>query len=274
MKNIFNGKRFIALLKKDAHDLHNQYLKLILIMACAFLVPFILLAFSENSSFMDYAKIRYSISGVCLWGTILLAPFQLYKRYNHKIYGVNYFMLPASQAEKWLSMFFYCVIATPVVVILSITLIDLCLYPFFPWGEKTLWITFSEVSAYNYFNSKNFLEALILYFVFQSLLFLGNIWFQRAKIQKTVVAIIILLFAHMIFILFLVKVFGVPGTSIDINGFGVISFNKAMNMSYNKAKNMLGFSEIWSIINMMISYLIAPIGLWVVSFMKMKEQQL
>ena len=168
-------------------------------------------------------------------------------------------MLPASQAEKWLSMFFYCVIITPVVTILTIILIDLCLYPFFPWGEKSLWITFSEASVYNYFNSKNFLEALMFYFAIQSLLFLGNIWFQRAKIQKTIVAIIFLIIVHITLSLIFVKILGIfrtPYASVNIN------------------ISMSDIPGIWSIITKTILCLVAPIGLWIVSFMKMKEQQL
>jgi len=255
MKNIFDGKRFMSLLQKEAYDLRPQYLKLILIITCTFLVAFLLTAFLETS-FKAFAAARYSISGVFLWGTILLAPFLLYKRYNHKIYGVNYFMLPASQLEKWLSMFFYCVIVTFVVTILTITMIDLCLYPFFPWNEKSLWITFSEVSFHNYFNSKNVLEALMFYLAFQSLCFLGNIWFQRAKIQKAVAAIIILLIVSQALTLIFVKIFGIVKTPYAV--------------SYDT--NII--PEVWSIINRTIWYLVAPIGLWIVSFMKMKEQQL
>ena len=99
------------------------------------------------------------------------------------------------------------------------------------------------------------------------MLFLGNIWFQRAKIQKTIVATIILLFAHIIFIVILVKLYGEIGrANISINGFGVTAFKNAMNT--------LGVPEIWSIISVTISCLVAPVGLWIVSFMKMKEQQL
>ena len=272
MKNIFNGKRFMALLKKDAQDLRSQYLKLILIIACTFLVIFFLFAFFGKDNFTEYVITRFTISGIFLWGIMLIAPFQLYKRFNHKIYGVNYFMLPASQFEKWASMFFYCVIATPVVLILTVTLIDLCLYPFYPWEEKSLWFNFSEINFLE--DQVKLIDTLIIFLSIQSLLFLGNIWFQRAKIQKTIVATIILMVFHFIFILILVKVFGQPSSSININGFGVISFNKAMNMTYSQAEGMLGFSKIWSILNVTITYLIAPIGLWAVSFMKMKEQQL
>ena len=270
MKNIFNWKRFTMVVQKDARDLRSQYLKLILIVACTFLVIFLFFAFSENSSFADYEKTRLIISSIFVCVCTLLAPFQLYKRFNQKIHGVNYFMLPASQAEKWTSMFSHCVIITPIVIILSITLIDLCLYPFFPWDEKRLWIAFFYFPQAESRELTEFISMVLSLLSFQSLGFLGNIWFQRAKMQKTIVTTIILLIAHGIFIVTLWKLFGGintnPNIDINIDGFGVIAFKNAMNT--------LGFPAIWSIISMTISCLVAPIGLWAVSFMKMKEQQL
>jgi len=255
MKNIFNGKRFMSLLQKEAYDLRNQYLKLILIVACTFLVIFFFSAISAGSSFSNYDKTRFSIGNMLIWGAMLLAPFQLYKRYNNKIFGVNYFMLPASQTEKWLSMFFYCAIVTPVVMILTITLIDLCLYPFYPWAEKTLWFNSSRLA-----NIKLSKDAIIAFLALQSILFLGNMWFKRAKVQKTILAIIILMIAYSLFITILVKASGI------IN----ILETSGVSQSINDPRDLLGNLQIWKIIN----YLVAPIGLWIVSFMKMREQQL
>ena len=171
-------------------------------------------------------------------------------------------MLPASQTEKWLSMFFYCVIVTPVVIVLTVTLIDLCLYPFYPWAEKSLWFTFNNLDS-NY--DKTLFETLLNLFAIQSMLFLGNIWFKRAKVQKTILTIIILMVAYAIFLLILAKTLG----TISINNSSGIGLS--LSVDY---KNFLGVSKIWNTINMTISYLIAPVGLWIVSFMKMKEQQL
>jgi hypothetical protein len=158
----------------------------------------------------------------------------------------------------------------PVAYILIFALIDLCFYPFLPWSEKTLWITFSDTSIIQIFHQAKLLDTLIPLLAFQSLLFLGSIWFKRSKILKTMVAIFILLVFHVTFIFILVKLFGVPSieptNNINMSGFGVTTFYNALTM--------LGFSKIWSIISVTIPCLVAPIGLWVVSFMKMKEQQL
>jgi hypothetical protein len=264
MKNIFNGKRFMALLKKEALDLRSQYLKIILIMACTFLVIFFLFAFFGKDNFADYAKTRFTIGNMFIWICTLIAPFQLYKRFNHKIYGVNYFMLPASQTEKWLSMLFYCVIVTPVVLILTITLIDLCLYPFYPWAEKSLWFNSPDFKFSS--DQVKLVDAIMTFIAFQSLVLLGNIWFQRAKMQKTIAAIIVLFVVHLIFMLILTKLFGEIKFANGSSGIG-------LSMSFT-ARNMLGFPKVWGVVSMIISYLIAPIGLWIVSFMKMKEQQL
>ena len=255
MKNIFNWKRFTMVVQKDVRDLRSQYLKLILIVACTFLVIFLLSAFFGKGTFSEYGKIRFGISIMFLCIGTLLAPFQLYKRFNQKIHGVNYFMLPASQAEKWTSMFLHCVIITPVVIILSITFIDLCLYPFYSGFEKSLWFYFFNLDINS--NEEKLVGTFMTFFALQSLLFLGNIWFQRAKMQKTIVTTIILLIAHVIFTLILVKLFGTTGSQMSLT-----------------IKDMSYYSKIWGIISMTIICMVAPIGLWIVSFMKMKEQQL
>jgi hypothetical protein len=256
MENIFNGKRFMSLLKKEAYDLRNQYLKLILIVACTFLVIFFFSAISHGSNFTNYDKIRFSIGNMLIWGSMLLAPFQLYKRYNHKIYGVNYFMLPASQTEKWISMFFYCAIATPVVMILSITLVDLCLYPFYPWADKALWFNSSSLIYIKL--SK---DAIIAFLAFQSILFLGNISFKRAKVQKTILSIIIFMIAFVVFTMFFAKVLGTE----------IFQHSGSSSALLNMAEAV---SHQWKAITKIINYLIAPLGLWIVSFLKLKEQQL
>ena len=247
------------LLKKEAYDLRNQYLKLMLIVACTFLVVFFISLFAENESFMDYTRACYILCAAFVVGSILLAPFQLYKRYNHKIYGVNYFMLPASQTEKWLSMFFYCVIVTPVVLILSITLMDLFPYLFYPVAEKSLWFNNFKSSMTN--STRTLFDALITVFVFQSILFLGNVWFKRAKVQKTILAIIIFMIAFIVFSAILVKTSG-------------INTSKMLMSNIYGLTNVIDDSQTWKIISKTIYYLVAPIGLWIVSFMKMREQQL
>jgi len=265
MKNIFNGKRFMSLFQKEAYDLRNQYLKLVLIVTCTFLVIFLLFAFLGKNNYMDYGGIRFGIGNIFLWVGTLIAPFQLYKRYNHKIYGVNFFMLPASQTEKWLSMFLHCIIVTPIVIILAITLIDLCMYPFYPWAEKTLWFNFPNISgSSNFYENKTLSDTLITFFVLQSILFLGNMWFKRSKVQKTILAIIILMVVFGLFSFILLKASGIMNMGSEVS-----NFSHSVDF-----KDILDVSQTWKIITKTIFFLIAPIGLWIVSFMKMKEQQL
>jgi len=265
MKNIFNGKRFLMLLKKEAYDLRSQYLKLMLIVACTFLVIFFFFSFFENNSYTSYKQACFVVGSVLVWGGTMFAPFQIYKHYNNKIYGVSYFMLPASQTEKWLSMFFHCVIVTPIVLILTITLMDLCLYPFYPLAEKSLFSTFSYNPNFNN-PPKTLSEVLTTFFVFQSLFFLGNMWFQRSKVQKTILAIIILLISYIILLLIMAKLSGL----IDAARVS-LPFNLSINISLD---DMSDIPQTWKIISKTISFLVAPIGLWIVSFMKMREQQL
>ena len=258
MNNSFNLKRFAKVLKKDAQELLSQYLKLILIVTCTFFAVILLFILNKNNDniYIGYRQTCFAISSAFIWGSMLLAPFQLYKRYNHKIYGVNYFMLPASQAEKWMSMFFYCAIATPVIIILTITLINLCAYSFFPWMEKPIWLNFHTILNPN----KPFdIDTILNLFAFQSLLFLGNIWFKRAKVQKTIAMIVFLMIGFV-----LIAILAQIGKVEIMSGF---SEPLPINITSNVSKT-------WQTISKTITFLVAPIGLWIVSLMKMKEQEL
>ena len=260
MENIFNAKRFLMLLKKEAYELRSQYVRLILIAASVIFVAFFMYSLSKSTSYIEYRRIFYSLGALIVFVTIVRTPFSLYENFNNKINGVNYYMLPASQAEKWLSMFSHCVIITPIVLFSIITLIDLCLYPFYPWADKSLWFTFS---SHTNLTANKILSALITVFAFQSLSLLGTIWFKDSKSQKTIGSMIILLVVYIIFLLILASVSGLINIARTFPAVVNISFG---DMSY--------VPQTWKIVSKTITFLIAPIGLWIVSFMKMKEQQI
>lgn len=248
MNNTFNLKRFAMILKKDAQDLSGKYIKLLLIVTITFLVIFFLSLLGNIESFKEYNSIRYAAAFVFIWGGTILAPFQLYKHYNNRMHGTAYFMLPASQTEKWLSMLFYCAVATPVVLAASVTIIDICLYPVYIWENKTLLIATYTWQGTGY--------AIISILAAQALFFLGNIWFQQSKVQKTIGALCIFSVAYIVLILILNS----TSDNNNFSGYGTFS----------------GFVQIPNIsaVQTIISCIIAPVGLWAVSFIRMKEQQL
>ncbi len=113
MNNIFSLHRFLLLLRKEAADLRPKFLKIALIPFCVALGCFVLTKIFpdiEHISSNVFDEIRVLIGGITICWCTWVAPFMLYKHFNHRVKGVNYFMLPASQLEKWLSMFFYCII--------------------------------------------------------------------------------------------------------------------------------------------------------------------
>ncbi|MDR2926972.1 MAG: hypothetical protein LBV41_02035 [Cytophagaceae bacterium] len=269
MNNTFNWQRFTMVLRKDMQGLSRQFIQLAIIIAAAFLIIFVYtLVFGKG--YDTYNNIRLAVITGIFIGVTFTAPFQLYKRYNHKIYGVNYFMLPASLTEKWFSMWFYCGIVTPLFIVLASTVTDCCLYPFYTWTEKALWFSFALPSVLP--KGLLTLDVIISFFAVQSLLFLGNAWFQRAKVQKTVIGIIIFSAVYAMFISVLLS------SAISIFNFDLIAdisptpddsqitANLSINTDYIPTTGLM--------ILKFISCLIAPVGLWFVSFLKMKEQQL
>ncbi|MDR2888076.1 MAG: hypothetical protein LBV26_08805 [Bacteroidales bacterium] len=248
MNNTFNFNRFAMVLKKDAQDLASQYIKLVLIVAGAFLVAFLLLAIGNPDNFSGYNDARKVIAAMFIWGGTVLAPLQLYKRHNSRLHGTGYFMLPASQLEKWLSMLLHCAAVTPIVLLSSIIIIDMFMYPIYIWENKTLLLTSYDWHETHY--------AVISILASQAVFFLGNIWFQRAKVQKIVGALSVLFVMYIILMIILSSITALRGTH-----------NYAMHFIFMNTPS-------YSVLQTVISCIIAPTGIWAVSFIRMKEQQL
>ena len=91
--------------------------------------------------------IRYSM--LCMWMflAMLLVPSKVYGNANLSREGVGFAMLPASSLEKFISMFIYCAIVTPVVVFFGGFLVDtlLSLFPFGGFEERMHLYTINDL---------------------------------------------------------------------------------------------------------------------------------
>ena len=72
---------------------------------------------------------------LCIWTflAMMLVPSKVYGNANLSREGVGFAMLPASSLEKFVSMFLYCAIVTPIVVFFGGYLVD-ALLSVFPFG--------------------------------------------------------------------------------------------------------------------------------------------
>ena len=129
MNNTFSFNRFKNLLLKDGKMYIRNYGTSLIVWCClnAIFWIFDLLFGSETMP-----PVRFGM--LCTWTALamMMVPSKVYGNANLSREGVGFAMMPASSLEKFVSMFVYCAIVTPIVVFFGGYLIDafLSLFPF------------------------------------------------------------------------------------------------------------------------------------------------
>ena len=136
MNNTFAFNRFKNLLLKDGKKYFRNFGTALIVFCClnAIFWIFNLLFGSETN-----AVTRFGF--LCIWTALamMLVPEKVYGKANLSREGVGFAMMPASSLEKFISMFIYCAIVTPVIVFFGGFLVD-TLLSLFPFGgfEKSI----------------------------------------------------------------------------------------------------------------------------------------
>lgn len=129
MNNTFSFNRFKNLLLKDGKMYVRNFGTSLIVFCClnAIFWIFNLLFGSETMP-----PVRFGM--LCLWTglAMMMVPSKVYGNANLSREGVGFAMMPASSLEKFVSMFLYCAIVTPIVVFFGGFLVDtlLSLFPF------------------------------------------------------------------------------------------------------------------------------------------------
>ena len=130
MNNTFSFNRFKNLLLKDGKMYVRNFGTSLIVFCClnAIFWIFNLLFRSETMP-----PVRFGM--LCTWTALamMLVPSKVYGNANLSREGVGFAMMPASSLEKFVSMFLYCAIVTPIVVFFGGYLVDAFL-SFFPFG--------------------------------------------------------------------------------------------------------------------------------------------
>ena len=121
MNNTFSFNRFKNLLLKDGKMYIRNYGTSLIVWCClnAIFWIFNLLFGSETMP-----PVRFGM--LCTWTALamMMVPSKVYGNANLSREGVGFAMMPASSLEKFVSMFVYCAIVTPIVVFFGGYLID------------------------------------------------------------------------------------------------------------------------------------------------------
>ena len=129
MNNTFSFNRFKNLLLKDG-KMYIRNFGTSLIVWCCLNAIFWIFNLLFGSSTMP--PIRFGM--LCTWTALamMMVPSKVYGNANLSREGVGFAMMPASSLEKFVSMFVYCAIVTPIVVFFGGYLVDafLSIFPF------------------------------------------------------------------------------------------------------------------------------------------------
>ena len=130
MNNNFSFNRFKNLLLKDGKMYIRNFGTAIIVFCCLNAIFWIF-----NLLFGSTSVSGFRFGMLCTWTALamMMVPEKVYGKANLSREGVGFAMLPASSLEKFLSMFIYCAIVTPVVVFFGGYLVD-ALLSLFPFG--------------------------------------------------------------------------------------------------------------------------------------------
>lgn len=236
MNETFNIQRLFRIVKAETVAFRRHYL-FYLIFAAAYAMSTILI---NRTSFHPNV---FAGLGIFL---MIISPFMLYNDVFHKIKGVNYSMLPASNFEKWLAFWFQNVIVVPLII--GTLWLILWGLEFALFGRPIdIHIGTNEWHAY-------FIGVL----GGQAIAMIGTMSFRRLKWLKTLGAIFILQVT-----------FGLL-TNLLVYQFDLKSFIMEVQMA-----NIEPSTTSWLIDYIkVVAHIIFPFGLWLVSFFKLQEQEL
>jgi hypothetical protein len=129
MNNTFSFNRFKNLLLKDG-KMYIRNFGTSLIVWCSLNAIFWIFNLLFGSETMP--PVRFGM--LCTWTALamLMVPSKVYGNANLSREGVGFAMMPVSSLEKFISMFIYCAIVTPIVVFFGGYLVDafLSIFPF------------------------------------------------------------------------------------------------------------------------------------------------
>ena len=129
MNNTFDFNRFKNLLLKDGRRYIRNYGTGLIVFCCLDAIFWILNLLFRSSTM---PPVRFGM--LCTWTALamMMVPEKVFGKANLSREGVGFAMLPASSLEKFVSMFIYCAIVTPIIVFFGGYLVDtlLSLFPF------------------------------------------------------------------------------------------------------------------------------------------------
>ena len=144
MNNTFSFNRFKNLLLKDGKMYIRNFGTSLIVWCCLNAIFWVF-----NLLFRSSSDEVFRLGMLCVWTALamMMVPEKVYGKANLSREGVGFAMLPASSLEKFVSMFLYCAIVTPIVVFFGGYLVDtlLSLFPFGGFEKPIHLYTLNEI---------------------------------------------------------------------------------------------------------------------------------
>jgi hypothetical protein len=236
MNEIFNIQRFGRVVKAETLAFRRYYLIYAIFAASYALAVYLL----KRDGFYPEGFGRIAVV------LFIIAPFLLYGNVFHRIKGVNYTLLPASNFEKWLAFWFQNVIIVP--FILGLFWLTMSGLEYLLFGRPiSMYIGTHEIQT-----------LLVGVLGMQAVAMVGTMAFRRLKWMKTFGVIFLLQVVTLIITNLLMYRFDLKTFIIEI---------QMANLDPHAYSWLIDYIKV-------VAYIIFPFGLWLVSFFKLQEQEL
>ena len=219
--------------------------------------------------------IRNNIAGILGFAIIasIIRTNQLFREMHSPTNQINYFMIPATQIEKFTASLLYAFVYFWVMAISAYaignvlgTFVNNLLANFgllsdvFNIRHSSLhWVLFQSIGNGNV---KDFFSVFLAMIIIQSTFLLGSIYFKRSQILKTCLALVVFGFFFVIISIFLMKTFIVDGSNIHS-----YTIRGGLDLHINGTD----FGPI-KIISNIFFYLLTPY-LWFTSYIRLTEKE-
>jgi hypothetical protein len=263
MNNFFDSRRFLMLMKKTVLERPMQLVGLIVLMLCISFFTYLFFRSmggheeGQNASFMlGFA------GGGCFLGSLVFGYF------NSNAKGASYLLLPASHFEKWLVAILITGVFYTVIFLLFFRMIDTVFVDMYQAKLDPKSIYFYELSErvrvlpYDGFVFK---VCLMMYLNFAGATMLGALYFNKASFIKVALIFFALLFTFFFLNMIIAKMM-MPGVQ---NSMPYLWTWVRINDNEGRLEMPENILNVWKV----CAFIIAPVALWLLSLVRLREKQ-
>ncbi len=186
MNNVLNFNRLLKVIRLDALNYTQRFLKTMIIIIIGVLFAGWLIGTKQKANLTGEMRLPYFF--ICFIIITIIAPETLYGDANDPRKGIRFATLPASALEKTISMVFYCAIVTPILAGI-ICLITDSILGLLPFGAFKGSFSISYIGE-----STRLITDLFLQEIFYSCIFIfGIVLFKKRQSIKTIACLIALI---------------------------------------------------------------------------------